>query len=259
MNLKYIKKWCLGVVGYSLLSSSGAALATSFSLLKISKLILSSALLLNGVARPVEGTDTMCCLCDECGPPVEGRYELLLDESGTTCMDMLFEMADTTNDSTPGSSKCQTLYNKYHQTCCDPNFDPDIITQAPTPAPEYIGPWEPCDVCLDGSFPRNPAMVIASLYWNGPVSCRDLYKYGRQGNFIRNWECDAVQWFVQEPCGCNEPTPRPTPQPSSRPTPQPTIRGEAPTSRPVRKTPPANGGMTKIGRSNGRGGVGGMR
>ena len=268
MHFKKLNDLFLVSMTVGLLSLSTGVLAKSLSLAKLSKIAFGSVLLLNNVVHPVQGINELCCLCDECGPPLEDRYGLLVDNSGTTCMDILFEMADDTNDSTPGSQACQNLYDKYHQTCCDPDFEPDVYTPAPTPGIEYVGPYPPCEVCLDGSRPNNPGMVIASLYWEGGVSCRQLYYHGKRGDFIQNHQCDAVQWFVQEPCGCTDdnkptnrptarPTVRPTLRPTLRPTIRPTVRGSAPTIRPVRKTPPANT-MNSIGGSDGRGGAGGM-
>ncbi|MFK7826149.1 MAG: hypothetical protein AB8G05_18495 [Oligoflexales bacterium] len=204
MHFKKFKKLYLISITTGLLTISGVNLANNLNLGKFSKLAFSSILLLNNVIYPVQSNEDLCCLCDECGPLVDDRYGLLVDESGTTCTDILFEMADNNNDSTPGSNECKRLYDKYHQTCCDPEFDPEVFTMAPRPAPKYVGPYDPCDVCLDGSFPGNPAMVIASLYWEGVASCRQLYYHGIKGDFIRNHQCDAVQWFVQEPCGCSK-------------------------------------------------------
>ena len=92
--------------------------------------------------------------------------------------------------------------------------------------------------------PSNPYVMRPS------VSARNTIFHERSiasiSSFLDRVDCDYKEL-------------KPTPAPSLRPTHRPTIRGEAPTSRPIRKTPPANGGMNKFSSGRGgRGGAGGM-
>ena len=169
-----------------------------------------------------------------------------------------------------GSSECQESIENFREMCCGEN-EPNEVSQVPTKPPTYNGPtgnYQKCDICRDGDYPGNTAMVINMLYI-GYGSCAQFYDYGQAG-LIQDHLCQALQFFAYEPCGCGEyntrenkpvpstvntnPNPAPAPVPVSsggndnaRPTPQspelpaptsprPTLRPtNQPTSRPTSK------------------------
>jgi hypothetical protein len=196
----------------------------------------------------------LCCLCEECYLPASGSR--FVDESGLTCDMLLLVMADPTNESTVGSSACQSLQNSFRRTCCDSAYQPPEVAQAPTPAPRINLPQgtEPlCDLCEDGAFPGRPRTVTAVLYIDGNPTCELLYYMGLYG-LIEQRLCSPMQDALEKGCGCGiydpdytpslplpsppssstalEPTVRPTHKPTSRPTHAPT---SAPSSTPTSK------------------------
>ena len=160
----------------------------------------------------------LCCLCDRCGPPVSGREDLFVDANGKTCTDLVLEMADPRNDSTVGSDKCEALIEQFSARCCDPNHNPLPIEQDPTDPPRGDEPGEHpvCNLCKNGSFPKNPNTVIVALpeFIPGTNTCRDLYWMGLNGE-LTDQICRPLQNFAEVPCGCedDEPSLPPTQKP----------------------------------------------
>lgn len=157
--------------------------------------------------RCVQSDETIgiCCLCEDCDFVVSGREFSPVDELGTSCYDVLLEMADDENDSAPGNSACTTLQSKYRRTCCDASYSPPEVAQAPTRAPVINLPFglEPiCDICPDGGFPDIPSTVLAILYIPGNPTCGILYEMGKQG-LIEDRLCNPIRKYLFEDCGCN--------------------------------------------------------
>lgn len=156
------------------------------------------------ILRAVHGDEDLglCCLCSGCGPPI--RYDEKVDDKGNTCGLLAMQMADPTNDSSQGQSNCQSLQNLHYDRCCNADFDPDPIAQAPTLSPgskfEY-GPYAPCNLCLDGSLPTIPNALTAVVGIPGTPTCKDLYWIAKRGN-IEGRMCRPMQNYFQSPCGC---------------------------------------------------------
>jgi hypothetical protein len=105
----------------------------------------------------------ICCLCEDCDFVVSGREVSPVDELGTTCYDVLLEMADNENDLAQGNGACTKLQSRYCRTCCDASYSPLEVAQAPTPAPVISLPYGPepiCDICPDGGFPDIPIVPL---------------------------------------------------------------------------------------------------
>ena len=168
-------------------------------------LVLLACLLATALAaQPTDEELGICCLCDGCDFVANGRDDFLVDESGTTCYDILLDMADDTTESKPGNGACQSLKAQYRQTCCDSNYDPPEVAQAPTPAPVSNLPQgkEPvCNVCPDGGKPGLPKTVAAVLYIPGVNTCERLYEMGLKG-LILDRLCNPIQDYLFVDCGC---------------------------------------------------------
>lgn len=148
--------------------------------------------------------DDLCCLCEGCKSPVNGRGTLHVDGFGKTCNKLMLEMADTTNASTPGSSTCRKLIGQFQTRCCDPSHNPLPIAQAPTTAPQdkySKGSHPKCTLCHSGKFPENPYTIAAILGISGNPKCEDLYYMGLQGQ-ISEQLCNPMQDYMDIPCGC---------------------------------------------------------
>ena len=118
-------------------------------------------------------------LCNLCSSGVQGiKWPFsVLDSSGTTCSQKAVEMARISNN-----GQCNSEINKYRSKCCG-GSQPQDAEVAPTRAPSYNGPTGPypkCDICRDGDYPGNTAMVINMLYI-GYGSCAQFYDIGRAG------------------------------------------------------------------------------
>jgi hypothetical protein len=147
----------------------------------------------------------LCCLCEYCDFVAPGRADFLVDEFGTTCYDVLLDMADGDNDSKPGNGACASLQGKYRRACCDASYQPPEVAQAPTPAPVInlsFGNEPVCNVCPDGGFPDKPKTVLAILYIPGNPTCEILYEMGKRG-LIEGRLCNPIQDYLFEACGCN--------------------------------------------------------
>lgn len=104
----------------------------------------------------VEGQD-LCCLCNNCDFPVRPNYKV--DSAGTTCASIDLKMGNPFQ--TPkGSAQCSSMYQKYHNMCCNDSYNPpQVAQQAPADelGPEDIkwdGPYQRCNICKDNSTPR---------------------------------------------------------------------------------------------------------
>jgi hypothetical protein len=157
----------------------------------------------------------LCCLCGSCRPVVRGRGGLPIDSDGTTCNELLLDMADPTNQSTQGNAKCRQLITRHRTRCCDASHNPVHIVQAPTPAPNWdmpLGDQPVCNICHDGSYPSKPMTIVSVLerFIPGVNTCDKLYRMGLTGN-IPDQICNPLVDFVDRPCGCsNIPTQHPT-------------------------------------------------
>jgi hypothetical protein len=206
-NLKYLQQKCRGTTNDEFLRAENIHLAGkhTMGLFQRSKFVIT---LLAFFFLRVQADESMgmCCLCEDCDFPVTGREYIPVDEFGTTCYDKILEMADGGNESTQGSDKCKSLQNQYRQTCCDANYTPIEVAQAPTSAPVINLPSngaEPiCNVCPDGGFPDLPKTVLAILYIPGNPTCEILYEMGLQ-KLIPQRVCNPIQDYLYEACGCN--------------------------------------------------------
>jgi hypothetical protein len=167
-------------------------------------LLLTFFISVNWAAQPTDEELGLCCLCGGCDFVAGGRADLFIDDNGTTCYDLLLDIADDTNESTPGTGACQYLQTKHRRTCCDADYDPPEVAQAPTPAPFINLPQgnEPvCNVCPDGRYPGLPKTVTAVLYIPGVNTCERLYEMGLKG-LILDRLCSPLQNYLFEDCGC---------------------------------------------------------
>ena len=143
----------------------------------------------------------LCCLCGGCKPPV--RFSEIVDSKGTSCGLLANQMADP-KYSARGSSKCINLKSLHYDRCCNADFDPDPIAQAPTMSPGTKfshGPYAPCNLCIDGSFPTKPTSLTAVAGIPGTPTCQDLYWISKKGN-IEERMCRPMQNYFEGPCGC---------------------------------------------------------
>jgi len=114
-------------------------------------------------------------------------------------------MADDTTESKPGNGACQSLKTQYRTACCDNDYFPPEVAQAPTPAPFIKLPQgsEPvCNVCKDGRYPGIPSTVLAILDVPGNPTCGSLYEMGLKG-LILDRLCQPIQKYRYLDCGCN--------------------------------------------------------
>jgi hypothetical protein len=123
---------------------------------------------------------------------------LKIDERGGTCATLSLVLYSLEASSTECSSNIQ----KYRYDCCM-NASPVDVAQVQRPRPVYSGkrgPYKSCQLCYNGGYPRNTAMVINMLYI-GPGSCAQYYLMA-EGGFIPNHLCQTLQYFAFKPCGC---------------------------------------------------------
>lgn len=152
--------------------------------------------------------DQLCCLCDGCKAPVNGRGDLKVDRYGKTCNSAMLEMADKFS---PSSSQCSSSIGSFRRTCCDPGYNAASVAQAPTPSPGSSypqGSYPKCTLCHSGQFPQKPTTLTAILGIPGNPTCRDLYYMGEKGQ-ISDQLCNPMQDYMDAPCGCYDRTPNP--------------------------------------------------
>ncbi|GAX28999.1 hypothetical protein FisN_1Hh003 [Fistulifera solaris] len=145
----------------------------------------------------------LCCLCDSCGPPVSGRATLAVDSQGTTCQQLVIDMADPTNIQ-QGNQLCRQLQGQWYDHCCNPNHTPSIIAQNPTVsegASYPSGPYSSCNLCENGQYPSLDQTLVAVLDFPNVNTCKELYWWAKQGNF-EDRMCRPIQNYFAEPCGC---------------------------------------------------------
>lgn len=224
--------------------------------------VLQSKLLTFGfmvlVSTPVVVSDErigLCCLCQGCAQPLIPRGNIFVDSRGTTCNALALEMADPSNHIRQGNPACMQLKAWHYDRCCNPNHHPTPILQEPTTSPGNAypqGPFQPCDLCRDGSFPRNPTTITAILGMPGNPSCRDLYWLALRGN-IEDRICRPMQNYYEVPCGCiadsggNNGGGAPDPS-----TPMPTSNKQLPWPPKKQIPPQASKDSTKISNSEGQ-------
>ncbi|CAB9503751.1 expressed unknown protein [Seminavis robusta] len=81
-------------------------------------------------------------------------------------------------------------------------MEPPEIIQFPTDPPEVGTGNNVCNICWNGKFPGDTAMVIAMLDIGvGAAPCDYFYKIGQDG-LIPKHLCDPLQHFAYVPCGC---------------------------------------------------------
>lgn len=148
----------------------------------------------------------LCCLCDRCFLPVDGRGNMVVRANGDTCDAIALQMASMN----PNRPVCQTYKDDFRSDCCDPNITP-IPVVPPVVEPQVItmkfGKEEYCDICKSGDFPGRPETVTAILYMEGNPTCKELYFMGRSHN-IPTRLCNPIRGYFQEPCGCDQYHPR---------------------------------------------------
>ena len=152
--------------------------------------------------------DQLCCLCDGCKAPVNGRGTKHVDQYGKTCNSVMLEMADKFS---PYSSQCTSSVSSYRQRCCDASYNAAPVAQAPTPSPASSypqGSYPKCTLCHSGQFPEKPTTLTAILGIPGNPTCRDLYYMGIKGQ-ISDQLCNPMQDYMDAPCGCYDKTPNP--------------------------------------------------
>lgn len=146
----------------------------------------------------------LCCLCDSCGPPLSGRATLAVDSQGTTCQQLVIDMADPSNSIQQGNGLCRQLQGQWYDHCCNPHHTPATIAQAPTASlgSSYpSGPYSTCDLCNNGQYPGLDQTLVAVLDYPNINTCKELYWWTKQGNFEERM-CRPIQNYFAEPCGC---------------------------------------------------------
>jgi hypothetical protein len=153
----------------------------------------------------------LCCLCDNCVPVVSGRGDFPIAADGTTCDKLYIEM-DPANQSTANNDRlCESLKSQFRMACCDASYQPDIVEQNLTPAPNFgfapgIAPRY--NICHDGSYPSKPFSQVIALeqFLSGGLhTCDELFHMGITGN-IPDQICYPLVDFADKPCGCNDTT-----------------------------------------------------
>ena len=149
----------------------------------------------------------LCCLCDDCKSALSGRNHMPVRTDGTTCDDIILELADPTNDSTWRSDTCSRERALYYDRCCNPYHCPEPITVVTQEDEQKYDTYKdnhpPCQICgKSGKFPQRPKTITASLNLPGNPTCEDLYWIGKVGG-ISDQYCKPMQHFFKEPCGCD--------------------------------------------------------
>ena len=112
--------------------------------------------------------DKFCCLCKDCKPVLNNRWDLFLNDKGLSCSKLDRLMINPGNDSKPGNAICNDLKYNHRQACCDATYPaPKSIPQAPTPAPTYsddftMGNNDVCNLCRNGNKPGKPFTLVFS-------------------------------------------------------------------------------------------------
>lgn len=146
----------------------------------------------------------LCAPCHICGN--NGNNDLtypaiVLREFGMTCAEIAVNVAVANKNNTNACVRKQSLYGP---KCCRLSSKPASLETDVTIVPyvRYVGPHPICNICRDGDFPSNEAMVVNFLYL-GADSCARYFKYGKEGR-IPYVFCRAIQYFFYEPCGCGK-------------------------------------------------------
>ena len=218
--------------------------------MKVIASLVASILLLIVARTPTVAAQNLCNLCAD-GDPVAWPMAVLKND-GTTCSKMAADIAGYD----PWSDKCQELVYFWRKSCCEATSRPKDVPITPTPAPVISGvesgPNPICNLCRDGDFPGNTAMVINMLYI-GAGDCEQFYNYGLQGQIPAHL-CDPLQYFAYEPCGCGEFN---NPSNQSPPAPAPSNGGGSPSGVIQTRKQPDGDGKEGVKLSNQRGGAGG--
>lgn len=147
------------------------------------------------------------------------------------------EIVNLVGDGLPGCYEfdCRnTIANSAGNDCQDEYLVESIfpmIFDTETQAPDFV-----CQLCADGSDPTN-LQAMVEFPGLAPLTCADLIVAAEDGSIIQT-QCDLLQPFIQEPCGCGDyATVTPvTPEPSPPPTTAAPVA--QPTAAPVATTPP---------------------
>ncbi|CAB9530465.1 expressed unknown protein [Seminavis robusta] len=175
-----------------------------------------------------------CLLCEK-GADGLKRPGYFVDAYRTTCAQKLTSIVFSMEGD---SAECAWQRIKYREMCCG-EAEPPPIDQLPTLHPatqvQHTGPFPPCDICDDKTFPSEPSMILNLLYL-GMGSCRDFVVVGRAGKIVPNM-CSQLQGVAYKPCGCGVGDPVDFDDASIDPvkfqtTPAPDVSDDPPTSEP---------------------------
>lgn len=152
----------------------------------------------------------LCCLCNGCSAPINGRGTMAVDANRYTCNALALDMANPNNHIRVGTAICNQLKSTHFRRCCDSTFNPPIIQQAnvrananTNPGARYpSGPHGLCNLCSNGQMPSKPATAVAVLHHSLVTNCIGAYYAGRQGYFEARY-CRPMQNAFQSACGCN--------------------------------------------------------
>lgn len=98
-------------------------------------------------------------------------------------------------------AQCKRIQKKYRKCCDGTPLDPKPPSKPPSSAlVPYEGPHPKCNLCRDGSYPKDAYHVINLLYV-GQSTCLEYYKAGLRGK-IPKYLCSALVYFAEKPCGC---------------------------------------------------------
>lgn len=174
-----------------------------------------SAILIALASLTLVAAQGPCCICDNCGI-ASSRENAFLDGSGTTCTDKVLEAAQNYRQ---GSSQCSTVKSRFYDICCDASkpYTPPVQALPADPCDVYPfadkGPA--CNLCHDGSYPKNEKTQVAVLGLtesvknhpglqasvSGNPTCGALYCLAKKG-FVSNQLCSPMQDYMDVPCGC---------------------------------------------------------
>ena len=154
----------------------------------------------------VAQADVLCNLCDGGSYPLMDRFDLFVNEGGKTCLDLMLEMADTENGSTPGSTECLGLQTRFRRRCCDDSWNPvpieqvDAQTQQNTGSSPYAdGNFPSCNLCPNGDYPGSPGVSVAVMVDGKQVpnvsTCHELYWYAKVGRLDDRYCRPAANYY----------------------------------------------------------------
>ena len=144
-----------------------------------------------------------CCLCEDCAyPPIsKGNFQVT---DTLTCNLLTLQMANP-NIMSAGTQQCTDYIGSYRSKCCVSGTSASTSTSpAPAAAPTPhagMGPYDMCNLCATGEFPKKPSALTSVSFLPGPNTCTGLYNMGLAGN-IPNEMCGPLQIFMRFPCGC---------------------------------------------------------